>query len=171
MEETAGAGNGLRLAGFGLTALGALLAGLGAIQTWVTVGLRNVQTNTDTVVPGTDLPDGMAVLAASIVMLGAVLAVRVLSGRRGRAAAASVVIACSFVCIAVGGAFFVMAENRSDILDLIAEAELRPSIEYFVEIGPGPLLAVAGGVLAFVGGVLSLAWATRPEIPVPSSER
>lgn len=171
MDPTPAEANGLRLTGFALTAVGALLAGVGAISTWVTVGLENVQTNTDTVVPGTDLRDGMGVLVAAVVMLVSVLAIRALRGRRARATAAALVIVGAFVCVAIAGAFFATAEQRSDILDLIADPEVRDSVDYFVDIGVGPLLALVGGILGFVGGVLSLAWATRPTAATVSDER
>jgi hypothetical protein len=167
VADRADEGNGIRLAGFAFTAAGALLAGYGALSTWVTVGLENVQTKTDTVVPGTDLPDGKAVLGASIVMLLAVLAMRMLAGRRARATAAALVIAGAFVCIALGGAFLVMADGRSDVLELIVDPELLDAIDYFVDVGGGPVLVLLGGVLAFVGGTLSLAWATRPGMRPP----
>jgi tryptophan-associated transmembrane protein len=162
VDARSDASPGLRLTGFALTAVGALLAGVGAIQTWVTVGLQHVQTNTNTAVPGTDLPDGKAVLGAAVVMLVSVLAIRLLGGRRGRATAAVLVIVAAFVCVAVSGAFIALAQHRSDVLDIVADASVRDAVDYFVRVEIGPYLGLIGGALGFVGGVLSLAWATRP---------
>jgi hypothetical protein len=52
----------LRLAAFALTALGALVMGVGSLLTWVTVGFAD-QLSLQTSSPGTDLAAGLITLS------------------------------------------------------------------------------------------------------------
>jgi len=171
----------LRLAGFVLTVAGALVAGLGSLTTWVTVGIRDVPI--DSVFRGTDIPDGRIVLASAIAMLGAVLVSRLLRTPAARKAAAAVVIAGGVLCVGMAGAFVVTATSRfepansealADALD-VTEAELMAMLDAegvlgFTEVGAGPYLALLGGVLGVLGGVLVLAWASRTDATEPIRE-
>lgn len=179
----------LRLAGFLVTVLGALLSGIAATLTWVTVGIEVAEAlNTPT--KGVDITDGRVVLACAVVMLVAVLATRVVSSPTVRRAAAGLVIVAGVVTFAIGGAFVMTASSRFDpvqdeeIVSAVAGAlgatedevrgfleesleELRP----FTEVGPGPYLAIAGGLIGAFGGVLVLAWTTRrPDAPEPTGD-
>lgn len=174
--------SGLRLVGFLVAVAGALLAGLGAIQTWVTFGVRGLET----AVKGTDAWDGTIVLVCAVVMLVGVLATRLVGSARGRKVAAAAALIAGLVTIAVGGAFSVTGSSRFDPVDSEkvvkaiveirgvtveeAQALLEQNIEDlggFTDIGTGPMLALLGGVLAFAGGLLTLAWSSRIEtLPV-----
>lgn len=170
----------LRLAGFLATVVGALLAGVGATLTWVTVGIE-VAEGIDTDTKGVDVWDGQVVLACAVIMLIAVLVTRMTSSDGLRRSFAAVVIGAGFVALAVATAFVLSATTRFDpieddaLVSAIAEAagvpedQVRASIDEtleelgaFTTIGPGPYLAIAGGLAGVVGGVLVLAWANRP---------
>ena len=160
---------------------GALVAGLGSLTTWVTVGIRDVPI--DSVFRGTDIPDGRIVLASAIAMLGAVLVSRLLRTPAARKAVAAVVIAGGVLCVGMAGAFVVTATSRfepansealADALD-VTEAELMAMLDAegvlgFTEVGAGPYLALLGGVLGVLGGVLVLAWASRTDATEPIRE-
>ncbi len=172
----------LRLAGFLTTVAGGLLAGVGATLTWVTVGIE-VAEGIDSVTKGIDLWDGQVVLACALVMLIAVLVTRMASSDGLRRSFAAVVIGAGFVTLAVATAFVLSATTRFDpveddaLVSAIAEAsgvpedQVRASIDdtleelgAFTTVGPGPYLAIAGGLAGVVGGVLVLAWVSRPPI-------
>jgi apolipoprotein N-acyltransferase len=178
--------SGLRSAGFIVTVLGALLAGVGAALTWVTVGIETVDA-LDTVTKGLDVWDGIVVLVCAVAMLVGVLASRLVSSGSARRGFGALVIAAGFVALSVAGAFVMTATTRFDPVDddrlvaAIAEAagvppsEVQASIDEtlgelgaFTRIGPGPYLAIAGGLAGAIGGVLVLAWASRvPDPPDP----
>ena len=172
----------LRVTGFMFTVAGALLAGVSARMLWVTVGIRGAEA----VSPdyrGAELADGRIVLATALVMLTAVLVSRLLHTPASRKAAAAVVIAAAVVCLAVAGAFLVTASTRFEPFENRALAEaLHVSVTEleamlaaqgvvgFTDVGVGPYLALFGGVLGLVGGVLVLAWASRAEASKPVRE-
>lgn len=168
----------LRLAGFLLTVAGALLAGIGAAGTWVTVGLTNPAIETPT--PGTDLWEGKVVLAGVLVMLVAVLLTRVAT--TARRAFASLVLATGIAVALISGVFVATADARfnavdsdklvavlADALDVPPErardqlARVIGELGGFTDVGGGAYLAAAGGVLGFLGGALVLSWSSRPD--------
>ena len=175
------AGIGLRATGFLLTAAGALLAGVGSVLTWVTVGIDG-QPQVDTASPGLDTPDGVVVLAAAVISLVGVLASRLMRG--GRRPAAVACLAAGLVMTATAGAFLLTAGTRYEPVgsdDLIANiaadtgepvdvvrerlSEVVAELGGFTRLGPGPYLALAGGLAASIGAVLVLAWVVRGAEP------
>jgi hypothetical protein len=177
----------LRLAGFLVTATGALLAGVGATLTWVTVGIE-VAEQISTVTKGTDVWDGVVVLICALVMLVAVLATRMATSSRLRRAAATLVIGAGFIAFSVAGAFAMTASSRFEpvaddtLIAAIARAaevpedQIRATIDdvidevgAFTRVGPGPYLAIAGGLAGVIGGVLVLSWASKtPDVVEPA---
>jgi hypothetical protein len=168
----------LRLLGFLALVLGALLAGVGATLTWATVGFPNDGGHVaDVAVKGIDVWEGVAVLAIAAASLVGLIVMRI--------AASSAVRLGIAVAIAVGGlavagiATLDLATSRDrfgggDELDRIARKmadvlgqpveAVRTLLErnfgatLRVEIGPGLWMALAGGVLLVVAGVLSFLW-------------
>jgi Tryptophan-associated transmembrane protein (Trp_oprn_chp) len=168
----------LRLFGFLALVLGALLAGLGATLTWATVGFPNDSGHVaDVAVKGIDVWEGVAVLAIAAASLVGLIVMRITASSSVRLGIA--------VAIAVGGlavagiATLDLATSRDrfgggDELDRIARKmadvlgqpveAVRTLLErnfgaaLRVEIGPGLWMALAGGVLLVVAGVLSFLW-------------
>jgi hypothetical protein len=116
-------------------------------------------------------------------MLIAVLVTRMTSSDGLRRSFAAAVIGAGFVTLAVATAFVLSATTRftavedDAVVSAIAEAsgmpedQVRASIDdtleelgAFTTVGPGPYLAIAGGLAGVVGGVLVLAWVSRPPI-------
>ena len=176
-------GLGLRAAGFLVTAGGALLAGVGAVLTWVTVGIDG-QAQVDTSTPGIDTPDGMIVLAAAVISLVSVLASRVMPTGAGRRALAVICLVAALTVAATAGAFLLTAGSRyepigsEELIGTIAETTGEPIDEVrerldeivadlggFTRVGPGPFVALVGGVVGSLGAVLVLAWVTRGAEP------
>jgi hypothetical protein len=156
----------LRLAGFLLSIGGALVIGLGAVATWVTVGVRAVATNTDTAIPGTDLPDGTTAFVCAVLVLVGILGSRFVRSSRAAVILSAIAITAATIALATGGAFLLTGRDRSAVLDTLAiPPELWEEVGAFRDIGPGPALVMVGGALAFVGGVLTLAWSLRRGAP------
>lgn len=177
-QPSAGAGDGtsLRLAGFGLTALGGMLIGVGALMPWIRTSLEGIPDAYSPTYYGIDLPDGLVVLAAAAVVLGGLAITRLTSSPRARRIAAGAVVAASFVALAIAGAAIVSAASRFEptaVDDILADLdpsgnatpEQRAQVEELVEtrLAPGPFAVLGGGVLGIVGGVLLLSWASREE--------
>jgi len=175
----------LRLAGFLTLAAGGAMLGIGAISTWGSVGFPEEIDPTRSVtadIPGIDLWEGMLALAAALVVLIGMLALRI-----SRKAATRRLIAVTITVVAFGAAALAMtvavgasdrfvqtegldayARTLSAELDLPFEQVRRDIEEVFrqdllVETAPGIWVTVAGGVLAGIGGILSLAWVKRRE--------
>lgn len=165
--------SGLRFAGFLLAVAGAALIGYGAVQTWVTVGIRSVQTNTDTAIVGIDLTDGTVALACAVVLLVSVLGTRMPHARSVRMALGGLAIASAAIAVATAGAFLQNGIERTVVVDAIGIPRNRwEELEVFREYGLGPYLVLAGGVLGFFAGVLTLAWAHRLQpAPAPGDPR
>jgi hypothetical protein len=178
----------LRVAGFLVTALGALLIGIGATLTWVTVGVE-AAASVDSVTKGLDIWDGRVVLACAIVMLIAVLATRLAESSMVRRGAAIAVIVFGLIAIGVAGAFVLTATSRFDPVDderlaaVIADAagipvdqvsatlgEVVDELGAFTDVGLGPFLAIVGGLAGAVGGVLVLRWTTRQDAEPDDAE-
>ena len=113
-QPSAGAGDdtSLRLAGFGLTALGGMLIGVGALMPWIRTSLEGIPDAYSPTYYGIDLPDGLVVLAAAVVVLGGLAITRLAPSPRARRAAAGAVVTASFVALAIAGAAIVSAASR-----------------------------------------------------------
>jgi Tryptophan-associated transmembrane protein (Trp_oprn_chp) len=168
----------LRLWGFLLCAIGALLAGIASVLTWVTVGLRKVPAM-DSASRGLDLVDGKVVLVAAVVMLVGVMATRLIAPRARRLVAVVVLLA-GIVTIVVSGLFLARASDRfhavdsEAVVEKFAQATGRPAdvvrahmegvvaqLGGFTDVGPGAWVALAGGAVGTAGGVLVVLWSRR----------
>lgn len=170
----AGASTSLRLAGFGLTALGGLLIGIGSLSPWIRSSLEGLPDAISPTYLGIDLTEGLIALAAGIVVLVALAATRIAASPGGRQAAAWAVIAGSIVAIGAAGAAVVTGADRTEstaVQDILAELnpqgnpspEQRTEVEELVvtTLAPGPFAVLGGGLLGLVGGALLLSWARR----------
>jgi Tryptophan-associated transmembrane protein (Trp_oprn_chp) len=166
------AGDAMRLAGFGLTALGGLLIGVGALMPWIRSGLEDAPDELSLTYYGIDVLDGRIALAAAVVVLAGLAVARFAASPKPRRDAALAVIAGGVVALAVAGAAVLTAAERfesSAVEDIMATLpsgtaqELRDEVEELVEatLAPGPFAVLGGGILAVVGGGLLLAWVSR----------
>jgi tryptophan-associated transmembrane protein len=168
---------GLRSAAFLCTVLAALAVGLGALLMWVTFGLSDPNAAVlDQVYKGIDLSEGKVALGCSVVLLVGTLLFRGLA-RPGRTAVAVLMIAAGVIAVGAAGATILTAGSRLEdqfVDDVMASTPgtrqgalptdpQRQQLEDMVEtsFGVGIWLTLAGGALGFVGGTLSLAYATR----------
>jgi energy-converting hydrogenase Eha subunit C len=177
----------LRLLGFLLSAIGALLAGISPALTWVTVGLRN-QPQLSPEIPGLDIVDGKIVLVAAVVMLVGVIATRLVAPGARKVIAIAILVA-AIVVVVVAATFLVRATDRFEAVDSevliekIAEAKDLPvdtvrgqmeravaQLGEFTDVGSGPWLALAGGIVATAGGVFVVAWSRRTASPDETAE-
>jgi hypothetical protein len=160
-SETSGAPGGgftsisapspLRLAGFLGTALGAAMLGIGSVMTWVTLAVAGGFTNINGVYKGLDLTQGKVCLAAALVLLVGLMALRGAQSRRAQKVIATVMIVAALLGLASAG---------SAILSSF-DSIRGPGDQ--LHRGFGMFLAAAGGVVASFGAVLDLAWAVAPE--------
>ena len=172
----------LRLGGFLLVAAGGLLAGVAAVLTWVTVGLIDDKQNVLTQrYLGVDLLDGKIVLAAGLVLLGGIVVLRRVKGILQRRAVASVLIVAALMIVGIAAAATTSTYSRfgeralQDMAKSAAAALKLPldqarqrvdqiaSLGIDVSRGSGLWVALAGGLLGVMGGILSLTWALRRE--------
>jgi Tryptophan-associated transmembrane protein (Trp_oprn_chp) len=169
----------LRLTGFLLTVVGALLLGVGSLLTWVTVGLAG-QSQLDSVTVGVDILDGKLVLACAVILLLCVLATRMATEPTMRTALAAAIVVGGVVAASVAVVFLVTAHGRfdpvsnDDLIQKLATAlqapvdtvreQLRATLEAlggFTRVGIGPAFAIAGGILAGAGGAVTILWTRR----------
>ena len=182
----------LRLAGALALVVGGALLGLGAVSTWGSVGLSE-ELDPDraiaAIIPGIDLWEGVSVLAAALAILGGLVALRLVRRTSTRRLIAVAIVVVGFGAAALAATVALRIQDRlvqtegldayahalSDSLDLpldqvrtdIKDAFLR---DLLVETGSGVWLAMVGGIVAGVGGILSLAWVRqeREGAPEPS---
>ena len=188
--DAVGGGSGsLRSAAFLCTVIAGLLVGLGALLTWVTFGLNDPNAATlDQVYKGIDLTEGLVALGCAIVLLVGSMVLRRLA-RPGRTAVAVLMIIAGVVAVGSAGATIltsgsslenqfvdeVIASTPGTRRGALPNGPIRQQLEDMVDttLGAGVWLTLAGGVLGFVGGTLSLAYATRltedDESVVPAS--
>jgi hypothetical protein len=172
----ASAPSGLRLAAFVLTAVGALVIGVGSLLTWVTVGIADA-TGIQTVSPGTDLVVGLVTLVGAVVILALVVMSRLVADRARRVLAGVVILLGSLTALLAAVFVKVAPEYYSPVDDqaliaAIANAtgktveQVRAALTQVIDevggythVGPGPWVVIIGGVLVIVGGILTLRWA------------
>lgn len=173
-DDDAGGGDSgsLRGAAFLCTVIAGLLVGLGALLTWVTFGLNDPDAAVlDQVYKGIDLSEGMIALGCAAVLLVGTMVFRGLA-RPGRTIVAVLMIVAGIVAVGSAGATILTANTRLEgqfVDDLMPSAEgadasvTRSQLEDMTDttLGAGIWLTLAGGFLGFVGGTLSLAYATR----------
>jgi tryptophan-associated transmembrane protein len=170
----------LRLAGFALTAIGALVIGVGSILTWVTVGFSQQQLAALTsATKGTDITDGKVALGCAVVTLILVVASRVVSDTV-RAVMAGIVVVAGGAATAVALLFISSAPTKYTPIDseslvtkiaaLLGKSpdDIRSALGVvadklgpYTDVGAGPWIVVVGGLMVMVGGVLTVRWAAR----------
>lgn len=171
----------LRLWGFVCVALGALLAGLGAVRDWAVVGFPGDLTGQlDVPIKGTDAWEGKVVLAGAALALIVLIAIRLSRSPRARRTGALAIVTFGALALALalsvairptirfGGTHGLdeLAANLATQLDQ-DEAAIRAQLDQQfgdhlrVDLGTGVWLAMAGGLLTAVGGSLSRAWVRR----------
>jgi hypothetical protein len=174
-----------RLWGFSCLVAGALLAGYGATVDWALLGFPADQAGAlDVAVKGTDVWEGKVVLAAAVLALVAVLAIRLVLSTETRrilgfgiATLGALVLALALsVSIRVDARFGgsegldevaanLSAQLGEDPGAIRAQLEQEFAAQLQVELGTGVWVAAAGGILINVGGTLSLAWVRRTADP------
>ena len=153
-----------RVAGFGLTAVGGLLMGVGALMPWIRSSIAELPDEYSPTYYGIDLPDGLVVLAAAIVVLVGLAVTRLAASPDIRRLAAGVVIAASLVAIAIAIVAVLTAAGRFEpdiVEDVLADlpsiaSGQRERVEELLEtrLAPGAFVALAGGLLGVIGGLL-----------------
>jgi hypothetical protein len=101
---------------------------------------------------GLDLLEGKVAIVAALVLLIGLMALRGARSRRSEK-----IIATVMILAGVAGTVFPAA------LLLSSAHRLSQTPEDDVRLGVGIFLCVAGGIIAVLGGILDLAWATAPE--------
>jgi len=170
----------LRLAAFALTALGALVIGVGSILTWVTVGFADPGLAALTSpTKGTDITDGKIALGCAVATLLLVVVSRVVPDSV-RAVMAGVVVVAGGLATAVAAMFIRSAPTNYTPIDsegLVARIaaylgktpdEIRAALAGvadklgpYTNVGAGPWVVVIGGLMVIAGGVLTVRWAAR----------
>jgi len=165
----------LRLAGFALTAGGALLLGIASRLDWVTVGFSQIA-NSQTTYIGTEVGAGRVALGAAVLLLVLVLVGRVV-GDRWRTAISIAMLVVAAVAAAIAAWFAISATDHYSPVDndalvaALAQAlqrtpdEIRAGLANvliqfggYTHLGPGPWVAIVGAALAVAGAVLTLRW-------------
>lgn len=169
----------LRVAGFALTAAGALIAGIGSTLVWTTAGLRqDAQGVLDLEYRGLDLLEGIVALVVAGATLAGLVALRRLHGNsRVRGAVALLVAGAVLVALPVwvalraeGRAVEEIARVVSSTGGLTEEEAIQlvrtdPDLAVHSETS-GVVLSIASGVLVVIGAAVNLAWARRREDPL-----
>ena len=136
-----------------MASVGALLMGVGATVTWITVGIPNETAHT--AIRGTDLTDGVVVLLCAVVTLAAVFATRIVGSAGARQAASALAAIAGLVAGAIGVAFLVAGKDRDAVIEgLGIPRGMWLQFGVFRDLGPGAYLAVLGGLFAVVGSLM-----------------
>ena len=176
----ASAPSNLRLTAFVLVAVGALAIGVGSVLTWVSAGFTKAGlTELTSVTKGIDTNEGKVALGCAVVALILIVVSRVVSDT-ARAVLAGVLVVVGALA-AVAGAMFISSasttyspiDSESIINKLAAElgqspdavraalATVSSDLGPYTNIGAGPWIVIAGGLMVAVGGVLTVRWAAR----------
>jgi len=155
-----------RTSGFVVASVGALLMGVGATVTWITVGIPNETAHT--AIRGTDLTDGVVVLLCAVVTLAAVFATRIVGSAGARQAASALAAIAGLVAGAIGVAFLVAGKDRDAVIEALGiPRDVWLQFGVFRDLGPGAYLAVLGGLLGVVGSLMIVRWAAIGDRPSP----
>jgi hypothetical protein len=171
----------LRVAGFALTAAGALLAGIGSTLVWTTAGLRqDARGVLDLEFRGLDLIEGILTLVVAAATLTVVLALRRLQGdARVRGAigllVAGVVLTALPVSVALRAGDLATREVARVVAstgglterEAIQLVRTDPDLAVRAETG-GVWVSIAGGALVVAGAGVTLAWARRKAALFPA---
>jgi hypothetical protein len=170
----------LRLLGFVAVTVGGLLIGLGATSNWAVVGLTSDPRHVlDSPIKGTDMWEGKVTLALALIVVLGIIAMRVASSDPMRKAIAYLIVVSGVGSAGIGlvdavkfterfsggsGALAAIAQSSSAKLGVPASQLLQDLLANRAKLisvthGPGLWLVIGGGVLAAVGGILSLNWA------------
>lgn len=170
----------LRLIAFVLTAVGALAIGVGSVLTWVSAGFTQPElAQLTSVTKGLDTNEGKVALGCAVVALVLMLASRVVSDT-ARAVLAGVLVVVGALAAVVAALFISSAssnyspiDSESIITRLAAQLghspdEVRAALAVvanqlgpYTNVGTGPWVVIAGGIMVAVGGVLTVRWAAR----------
>ena len=176
----------IRLWGFLFLVVGAVVAGIGALMDWATVGFPGDERGAlDVAVKGVDVWEGKVVLASAVLALVGMIAMRLAQRTGTRRALAFGIATLGALVISVALSVAIRAEARlggSEGLDELAgglaerlgedpgavraQLERQYGEQLRVDLGPGVAVAIVGGVLIDVGGALGLLWVRqRAEAP------
>jgi hypothetical protein len=140
--------------------------GLGALSAWATVGFPgDLAHHLDVQTKGVDVWEGKVVLAVGVVTLVGIIALRALSTASARSVVAVAIVVLGPLAAALAAVDASRIESRfvpTGPMGHMASEAMRMSLR--VDVGPGIWLAIAGGILAAVGGALSLVWAARSSV-------
>ena len=144
--------------------IGALLMGAGATTTWITVGIPNESAHT--AIRGTDQDDGIVVLLCALTVVGDVIATRLVTSRAKRRLLGALASIVSLLAVSIGAAFLIGGPDRDTVVKALGiPRELWSQFGAFRTLGPGPYLVVVGGLMAVLGGVLTMVWANSATGP------
>lgn len=166
----------LRVAGFAITAAGALLAGVGSTLVWTTAGLRQDEGGVlDLEFRGLDGVEGILTLLVAAATLAVLLAMRRLR-RDGRVRGAIGVLIAGLVLVALPVSVALRAEDLAteEMARVVASTGGLTEQEAIQLVRTDPDLAVradtsgvwtsiSGGALVVVGATFNLAWARRSD--------
>jgi hypothetical protein len=170
----------LRLIAFALTAVGALAIGVGSVLTWVSAGFTlPALAGLTSVTKGLDTNEGKIALGCAIAALILVVVSRVVSDA-ARAVLAGVLVVIGASAAVVGAMFISSAATNYSPIDsdsivnrLAAQlghspdevraalATVSSQLGPYTNVGAGPWIVIAGGVMVAVGGILTVRWAAR----------
>jgi hypothetical protein len=149
-----------RGAGFVVASVGALLMGIGATATWITVGIPIEPAHT--AIRGSDLTDGLVVLLCAILTLAAVVATRIARLRSVRQALGALAAIAGLVAGVIGAAFLVDGKDREAVIRALGiPRDVWLQFGAFRNLGPGAYLALVGGLFGVFGGLMIVLWAAR----------
>jgi hypothetical protein len=161
----------LRLFGFVLTVGGGALIAIGTLLTWASVDYKGITSEE----LGVDLKPGIVCLAAGVIAILAIPALRVMHSIPLRRAISIAVVAVGLVAIVLGvrevsikdhllftgiRTFAEAIHQHSGLPAKDLATQIRAGLQKSgsVDVGIGLWITIAGGVVALVGGVLDLMW-------------
>ena len=170
----------LRLIAFALTAVGALAIGVGSVLTWVSAGFTlPALAGLTSVTKGLDTNEGKIALGCAVAALVLVVVSRVVSDA-ARAVLAGVLVVVGASAAVVGAMFISSASTNYSPIDSdsivnrlavelghspdevrAALATVSSQLGPYTNVGLGPWIVIAGGIMVAAGGILTVRWAAR----------